>query len=245
MTMLQQRGTPQPAEFLEDLRKWTAAKHGPDTASMHKTFAEFFRRPEVREEFQTSLKRFAPGQPTSTGAPGIGTLAAAFADPIERRQQRFPNFTGARADLWTAMLDNGFNPGDVNSATGRSALHGAAEYAPASLVEAFLSRGGDPRVRDADGRSVMTTAVRAGNFAIADLLTSRGVEDDAAPMDRLLGACLSGNREQALALVAANPRLLRVAVQRRRGSRGARRGTRRSEPGSRDARRRHQSKCRG
>jgi ankyrin repeat protein len=193
VTMLQKRGVASPAEYLQ---KWVTSQRSPDTA-MHQTFAEFFRRPEVREQFRSMRGEVAP-------KPGIGAIA--FADPMEMQQMRLPNLIGARADLWTAMLDAGFNPTNV-STTGRSALHGVAAYAPAHLVEAFLERGGDPRVRDADGRSVLATAVRAGNLEAAALLRSRGVEDDSSPMDRLLGACLAGDRATALALVAERPDL--------------------------------------
>jgi ankyrin repeat protein len=196
VTMLQKRGVASPADYLQ---KWITAERSPDYAAMQQTFAEYFRRPDVRE-------RFSSIQSSPVAKPALGAIA--FADPMELQQLQLPNLIGARADLWTAMLDNGFNPTNV-STTGRSALHGVAAYAPPSLVHAFLARGGDPTVRDADGRSVIATAIRAGNLEVADLLKSRGVPDDSSPIDRLLGACLAGKRDEALALAAANRDLVR------------------------------------
>ncbi len=182
---------------LEAIRMWMARRTSPGMAELHLAFGEYFRRPEVqaaRDQFMSAVK-------------SGGVEPAAFADPLEMQQLRMPNLIGARQDLWAAMLDRGFDTSAL-STSGQSALHAAVAYAPVPVVELLLSRGADPNVRDAEGRSVIAAAVRAGNLEVAALLEARGVINDAAPVDRLLGACLAGNAARARTLLFEHPNLL-------------------------------------
>jgi ankyrin repeat protein len=185
--VLRKRGGPDPAAALS---QWLADHVSPDAAMLQRTFGQYFRRPDVREAIQAQI---AAQQAEGAGAPD---LAFAVADPLERQQLRMPNLIGAKTDLWAAMLDRGYDPTAISSG-GRSMLHGVVEYAPPAFLEVLLSRGIDFNARAANGRSVIATAVRAGNGAAADVLLAHGAEDDATPIDRLLGACLAGDIEAA------------------------------------------------
>jgi hypothetical protein len=65
---------------------------------------------------------------------------------------------------------------------------------PLELVELLLSRGGDPTSVGWDGRSSYRMAVRHGRPDAAAFLLRHGARDDGADVDRVLDACLRGDR---------------------------------------------------
>jgi ankyrin repeat protein len=128
-------------------------------------------------------------------------------DPREMPHLGMHDVINGDSRLWSAILERSAAP-TVVAATGRSSLHRLVMYAPASLVDTFLQRGIDFSVLDGDGHSVLTTAVRAGNWEVVDLLRARGVEDDSTMMDRLVGLCLKGDTKRAHDLIRDYPLVL-------------------------------------
>jgi ankyrin repeat protein len=192
--LLKKHGADEPHHAIH---QWFAdhnAKHG---SELHEAFSEYFRRPDVKQRMQTAMAEIK----------ARGTLAPMPTDPRDRQHLRMPNLVGAQGHLWSALVDRGFDPAAL-TASGRTALHMLVTYAPSSFIEMSLDRGVDFNVRDADGRSVIATAVRAGNTEAAALLRSRGVADDATLADRLIGACLADDAETAQELVADHPEVL-------------------------------------
>ena len=187
----------------EAIRKWMTDHLDKDQAQLHRLFGEYFRRPEVKERMKQEFEAFK--------ARG-GTVQNMPTDPREIQHLRMPNLVGAQSHLWEALLDQGYDPTALG-VTGRSALHTLVTYAPASFVEMFLAHDVKVNVRDADGRSVLATAVRAGNTDAATLLRARGVVDDATHADRLIGACLADEAEAAQKLVADHPEVLETLTR--------------------------------
>jgi hypothetical protein len=190
-------------EAHEALVQWAATNAASDQGKLHHVFGEYFRRPDVRERFKQGFAEF------QTRGGGHRPLPT---DPRELQDLRIPNLIGADPHLWSAMLDRGWNPTGTGT-EGRSALHTLVTYAPTSIVETFLQRGIDFHARDADGRSVIATAVRAGNLRVADLLRAQGVEDDSTLMDSWLGLCMIDDAEAAQDLVADHPDLLETVAR--------------------------------
>jgi ankyrin repeat protein len=110
------------------------------------------------------------------------------------------------------MLDGGYDSRWAG-VTGRSTLHTFAAHAPASAMEMLLHRGIALDARDANGRSVLATAVRAGNRPVVELLRSRGVEDDSTLMDRLIGLCVAGDAVAAQQLVLDRPDVMALVTR--------------------------------
>jgi ankyrin repeat protein len=85
-----------------------------------------------------------------------------------------------------------------------AALVEAMVQADLSAVDILLAAGADPDAPGPDGRSARRRALTAGLAATAELLGGAGAD----PVDRLLEAAVSGNRNLARSLVAADPGLL-------------------------------------
>jgi ankyrin repeat protein len=79
---------------------------------------------------------------------------------------------------------------------------------PAGLIDLLLSRGADPAAPGREGRSPYSFAVSLGRSELADLLRSRGADEDASEVDELLSACMSGDLAAARSHVQRNPGLL-------------------------------------
>ena len=195
MAVLKRGGAEEPHETI---RQELLAGTTGDAAAIQESFRDYFRRPDVRAHVQTTVEQFKADGKTHPPLPS---------DPRELQHLRMPNLIGARQDLWTALLDRGFDPA-APGATGRTALHTLVTYAPASFVETVLARGVKVDRRAADGESVMAAAVRAGNREVADLLLAREVPDDSTPMDALIGRCLADDAEGAKEVLAGQPSLL-------------------------------------
>jgi hypothetical protein len=165
-------------------------------------FREYFARPDTREKMKALMEetRDLYGQ------------AGTHAFPLDLRALHAPRASGLpgmQHDVWNALLDRGFDA-TGRQPNGQTALHAMARTGQADLIELALAKGVDPNLRDADGRSVVATAVRAGHPDVIDTLRRHSaVEDDVTPIDRLLGACVCLDRDEARALITAQPRLLR------------------------------------
>jgi ankyrin repeat protein len=195
VVLLRRRGVAEPHDAA---KRWFARHAGPDASGLRPAFGDYFRRPEVRRRVEAEMAKFKENG---------GELHHRMPDdPRELQQLRAPNIMGAKAHLWAAMLDRGYDQVGMAQAGG-AGLHTAASYAPAEFIELILERGGDPNARDDQGRSVLATAVRAGNVEVADLLLARGAVDDTTPVDRLLGACQAGDPHGARQIVAEHPEL--------------------------------------
>jgi ankyrin repeat protein len=190
-------------EVQEAMREWMSARMNTEDATLRRAFGDYFRRPDVHEQFKKGLEDFK----------ARGSHAPFPTGPREMQQlMGMPHLADARAGIWSTLIDGGYDPAQVGP-TGRSSLHSLATYAQASVMEIFLARGVDFRVRDAAGRSVLATAVRAGNNEVAHLLRARGLEDDSTTMDRLIGFCVADDAEAAQALVADHPEVLNAIVR--------------------------------
>lgn len=195
VALLKKHGADEPHQAIH---QWFADHRAQDGAKLHEAFSEYFQRPEVKQQMQAMMAELkARGDFQSPGS----------ADPRDLHHLRMPNLVGAQSHLWSALIDRGYDPAALNI-SGRTALHMLVTYAPASFLQMFLDRGVDLNVRDADGRSVIATAVRAGNTEAADVLRLRGIADDSTTVDRLIGACLSDDAETAQELVAEHPEVL-------------------------------------
>jgi ankyrin repeat protein len=110
---------------------------------------------------------------------------------------------GAMALLLEALEANG--EGAAEQAT--EVLPDAAANASYPVVAALLDAGADPRATGEDGMSALRLAVRAGRNDTAARLRALGAPDDRTDVDRLIGACLTGDRQAAERLVADRPDL--------------------------------------
>jgi len=115
---------------------------------------------------------------------------------------------GDDAPVVSLLLDK------LQASTGQAAgkatelLPEAAADASLPVVDALLTAGADPRVKDEDGVSALRRAVRAGKDDTAARLRSAGAPDDATDVDRFVGACLNADRDRAGRLLASHPGLL-------------------------------------
>jgi ankyrin repeat protein len=93
--------------------------------------------------------------------------------------------------MLAALADRGEDvPARATSLLGEAADRGAVD-----VIETLLEAGADPaRV---DGQALLRGAVRTGAFDAAELLRSRGAAGELTVVDRLVGACMRANREQA------------------------------------------------
>src|SRR5215472_11361940 len=87
------------------------------------------------------------------------------------------------------------------------ALPDAAASASYPVVAALLDAGADPRAAGEDGMSALRLAVRAGREDTAAGLRAAGAPDDRTDVDRLIGACLTGDRQAGERLLADHPDL--------------------------------------
>lgn len=83
----------------------------------------------------------------------------------------------------------------------------AAANASLPVVLALLAAGADPDAAD-DGVSALRRAIRAGRLDTATRLRAAGATDDATDVDRLVGACHTGDRQAVERLLAGRPDLL-------------------------------------
>jgi ankyrin repeat protein len=75
------------------------------------------------------------------------------------------------------------------------------------LIEALLAHGADPNEAGEDGRSAYALALAGGHGELLEPLRRHGARDDTTPLDRLLYACLHGDRAGTLRLVDEHPAL--------------------------------------
>ncbi len=100
----------------------------------------------------------------------------------------------------------GSEKGEMASEATNGLADAAAANASGDVVAALLAAGADPDVHDSDGgRSALRCAVRAGNEETAALLVRSGATDDSTDVDRFIGACLVGDRQRAMYLLADHP----------------------------------------
>ncbi len=110
---------------------------------------------------------------------------------------------GAMSLLLEALEASGI--GAAEQAT--EVLPDAVANASDPVVAALLDAGADPRAAGEDGMSALRLAVRAGREDTAAALRALGAPDDRTDVDRLIGACLTGDRHAAEQLMAGHPDL--------------------------------------
>jgi ankyrin repeat protein len=120
-----------------------------------------------------------------------GVVAQAFAAP-------FGNDDAATVRV---LLEAGADPDRYLDDDGNPcpAVQAAIE-AGAELVELLLEHGADPEAAGLDGRSPYRTALARGRDDVAEVLRRHGARDDTTAADRLVVACLRGDRAEALRL---------------------------------------------
>jgi ankyrin repeat protein len=104
-----------------------------------------------------------------------------------------------------SLLLDTLDAGAARAAT--ESLPGAAANASLPVVDVLLDAGADPGATDADGRSALRRAVRAGRHETAARLRAAGAADHGTDVDRFVGACLNGARQAAERILAERPGL--------------------------------------
>jgi ankyrin repeat protein len=114
--------------------------------------------------------------------------------------------------LLELLLDHGPPRGTPWSELDRALPWAIYRNRSAGLVRLLAERGAnlDRRDKRVGGRPY-ALAVARGRPDIAELLVELGATPDASPTDRLIGDCLQGDRESALARVAGDPTLAAAA----------------------------------
>lgn len=103
--------------------------------------------------------------------------------------------------------------GELQASTGQAArkaselLPDAAASASLPVIDALLNAGANLGAKDEDGVSALRRAVRAGKDDTAARLSGLGAPDDATDVDRFIGACLNGDRDEAERLLVGHPGL--------------------------------------
>lgn len=112
-----------------------------------------------------------------------------------------PNVTSSRAPSGKPVPSGGETPLQRAAASGWDARG----------LQLLVEHGAALEARRADGRTAYALAIRAGNTAGATYLASAGADTTTlAPVDRLLGACLTHDAVTARAIVSADPGIVRA-----------------------------------
>lgn len=107
--------------------------------------------------------------------------------------------------MW--LLAHGADPDPVFAETGESPLHVVARTGDVALAEQLVARGARIERRRADGRTPYAVAALHGNRDVASWLLERGASPELSDVDRLVAACMRGERAQAEAMLRAQPDL--------------------------------------
>ena len=105
------------------------------------------------------------------------------------------------------LLEHGANPNLAWAQSGDAPLHVAAQRWDVPLVELLVSHGADIHQRRADGRTAHSIAALHGNKEIAAWLSQHGAKDELSPLEHFVSACSSGDRSQAMSMLAEHPSL--------------------------------------
>jgi ankyrin repeat protein len=127
-------------------------------------------------------------------AEGADALAAAISvDDVEAVRLLLDAGADAAAPLPAQALGEWYAPEPPVGA-----VRAAVEFqCGVELLDLLLQRGADPDARGQDGQSAYRLALRQGRTEVADLLGSRGAQDDATDIDRFLAACVRADRPEA------------------------------------------------
>ncbi len=87
-------------------------------------------------------------------------------------------------------------------------LPDAAANGPKTIVASLLAAGAEPGACGGDGLSALRRAVRAGSTDAATMLVAGGAVNDAADIDRFIGACMLADRLGAERLLVDHPGLI-------------------------------------
>jgi ankyrin repeat protein len=129
----------------------------------------------------------------------------------------------------TLLLDTLRARGEDVAGTASEQLPEAAANASLPVVNALLDGGANPRAADEEGVSALRSAVRSGRDDVVARLVTRGAVDDATDVDRLLGACLTADRDEVRRLLGEHPDLRERLTDRDRATIGEAAGARRPE----------------
>ena len=115
------------------------------------------------------------------------------------------DWTDLRGVRW--LLEHGADANAVSAWGDRALHHSLARDNALPLLEALLDFGADPllTVPPRDGRSAVAVAARAGRADAIELFRQRGFPIELDGDDAFFAAVSRGNREEALAFVAAEP----------------------------------------
>jgi ankyrin repeat protein len=115
-------------------------------------------------------------------------------------------------ELVSLLLDHGQPPGTPWDELDRAVPWAIYRNRSARLVRLLAERGANLEVRDArTGRTPYALAIARGRPDVAEVLAELGAPSEASPLDMLIGDCLRGDRESALARSERDPALVAAA----------------------------------
>lgn len=118
---------------------------------------------------------------------------------------------GADGDgVLRGRLDNGDNPDLRRGPHAETPLHVATRRRRASAVNILLTHGADIDARTAGGKTAYAHAARRGFDEIAALLVKRGASTELNEADGFAVAVVTGNLDEARALLKAHPGVART-----------------------------------
>lgn len=109
------------------------------------------------------------------------------------------------------LLEHGADPNVPSYDIRETPLHLAVRTGRGiETVEMLLRHGANTELRDSNGRTPYTQAVRSGNAAVAELLLRYGALDETTIADKFLGACARGDSDEAAAIRAEHPNIMEL-----------------------------------
>ncbi len=112
--------------------------------------------------------------------------------------------------LLSQKLQSGGDPNERDRSSGEAAIHVAARRRRAGAIKILLEFGAEINALSAGGKTAYVHAVRRGFQETADLLREHGADTSLNNSDRLAVMLTSGQLDEAVKLLAAQPEIVRT-----------------------------------
>lgn len=112
-----------------------------------------------------------------------------------------------RIDQFRQLLAATKDANDVISPLGPPLLWAIRRHRSRAHIQALLSSGANPQVRDREGTSAYVLAIHYGLVDAAALLRSAGAEERVSPQDEFLSACTRHDEADARRILQERPRI--------------------------------------